>query len=186
VRFGTKPFTAITGDDVEQFLFDLKARGRAASTRNQYLQLVKSLFRWATKKGYIAPNPIAASEVRREKIAKRSRRLQVGEEAALLAACNPILWRLVVGALETCCRAGELLKLQWQHIDLVCGEIRVVAANAKDGEDCYLPISTRLRAVLDMVRHDPAGRLHGPRAFVFGNELGEAVSFPRRRGRPQC
>ena len=46
----------------------LRARGRAASTRNQYVQLVKAAFRWAIKKGYISRNPVSAdSELKRAK-----------------------------------------------------------------------------------------------------------------------
>ncbi len=40
------------------------------------------------------------------------------------------MYRLIVAALETGCRLGELLMLQWQDVDLKRDEIRVRAANA--------------------------------------------------------
>ena len=38
--FGEKPIGAITEDDFELFMKHLRVRGRAASTRNHYLQLI--------------------------------------------------------------------------------------------------------------------------------------------------
>jgi integrase len=75
-RLGDKPLGAITEDDLEAFLAALRAKGHAASTRNHYVQLLKASFRWATKKGYLARNPISEdSALTRAKIAKRHRRL---------------------------------------------------------------------------------------------------------------
>jgi hypothetical protein len=39
-RLGDKALGAITEDDLEAFLVDLRTKGRAASTRNQYVQLM--------------------------------------------------------------------------------------------------------------------------------------------------
>jgi integrase len=75
-RLGDKALGAITEDDLETFLAALRASGRAASTRNQYVQLVKASFRWAVKKGYVTRSPISEdSTLKRAKIAQRSRRL---------------------------------------------------------------------------------------------------------------
>jgi integrase len=70
----------------------------------------------------------------------------------LLNAASPRIYRLIVAALETGCRLGELLALRWQDVDLERREILVKAENAKDVEDRVLPISTRLEAVLDSPR----------------------------------
>lgn len=76
-RLGDKPLCAVTEDDLEVFLSNLRAKGRAASTRNQYVQLLKASCRWAVKKGYLARNPISEdSTLKRAKIAQRDRRLQ--------------------------------------------------------------------------------------------------------------
>jgi integrase len=98
---------------------DTRDEGRAASTRNKYVQLVKAMFRWGVKKGYLVRNPVAESEtIKREKHAKRSRPLVAdvlddkgkivheGEERRLLAVAGPHLQRLIIGALETGMRRG--------------------------------------------------------------------------------
>ena len=51
-RLGDKALGAITEDDLEALAVALRVKGRAASTRNQYVQLLKASCRWATRKGY--------------------------------------------------------------------------------------------------------------------------------------
>jgi integrase len=93
----------------------------------------------------------------------------------LLAACNPHLRVLVTAALETCCRVGELLSLQWKHVRFDLNEIRLPALNTKARRMRVLPMSQRLRALLDMRRFDPTGKPFAGAAFVFGNDVGEPV-----------
>jgi integrase len=156
--------------------------GRAASTRNHYVQILKAAFRWAARKGYIARSPISEdSALVRSKHAKRSRRIPPDEEAALLKAAQAMkrtgvwLYGLIVAAIETGCRLGELLGLQWADVDLDRRELRIRCETAKDEELRRLPISIRLAAVLDMAKLDPAGRVYWPAAHVFGL-LGKPVS----------
>ena len=71
--------------------------------------------------GYQLPtNPIAL--VRKPRIQNaRDRRLRPGElqrlETALAETRNPLIRPLILLAVETALRRGELLKLQWRHID---------------------------------------------------------------------
>ena len=121
------------------------------------------------------------TDVRREHHAARNRRLQPGEDVQLLAAATPRLQRLIIAALETACRRGELLALQWQDVSLSRGEftVRAVEVGAKKtGKERVLPISPRLRAVLELVRFDPAGRAHKPTCYVFGDAIGRKVGSP--------
>jgi integrase len=191
-RLGEKTIGSITEDDLEAFFGRLRAAGRAASTRNQYVQVLKASFRWAVKKGYLTRSPISEdSALKRTKIAQRSRRLAPdvldkagkltapGEERRLLAAAGSRLQRIIIAALETGCRRGELLSLQWRDVDRSRGEIRIRAEKAKDAEDRILPISTRLAGVLEMAKTDPAGKEYGADAYVFG-ELGERVENVKR------
>jgi integrase len=131
------------------------------------------------------------SDVRRvnERSAQRHRRLAQditnddgtvtpGEERQLLDVAPARLQRLIIAAFETCCREGELIQLQWQHVGR--DWIRLPAPHTKTGEWREIPISTRLRAVLDMARHDPAGREHPFDAFVFGDDVGAYAPFPKK------
>ena len=180
-RFGEKSIGAVTEDDIEMCLHALKDLGRAASTRNKYLQMFLSMSKWGQRKGYLSrPWVSPFTDLKREKQAQRSRRLQPDEEARLLQVATPGLYRLVVAALENGCRQGELLSLRWKHIDLERNEFTVTAENAKSRTTRHIPISRRLRAVLEMARHDPAGHPHGPDAYAFGDAVGRRVASPQK------
>jgi integrase len=178
---GVTPIAAITEDVIELFFAGLRADGLAASTRNKYIQFVKALFRWATKKGYLARNPIADSEaLKREKHAQRNRRLEPDEEAALLEHAGPRLKRLIIGAVESCCRQGELLSLTWRDVHLDRREMTIHAERTKTKTGRVLPISDRLVGVLEMAKTDPTGKDFGPEAFVFGDVVGRQVGDVKR------
>src|SRR5579864_7486147 len=120
-RLGEWPVATITEDVVEGFYAELVTAGRAASTRNHYVTIMKALFRWASRKGAITRSPLSAdSSLRRSKTAQRRRRVSPDEERALLAAADdltrgagPRLQWIIIAALETGARLGELLALQW-------------------------------------------------------------------------
>lgn len=202
---GDKPLGAITEDDIEAFFTHLRQQGRAASTANKYVQLCRALFRWAVRKKYLAQNPIADSEaIRREKMAQRSRRLapdvvdaksgkltRAGEERALLAVAGPQLQRLIIGALETGMRLGELLRLQWRDVDLTGRRLTVRAENTKTRTERILPIPARLAAVLEMAHATLVATLpevadahqraeHIARCYVFGDPAGRRVNIVRK------
>lgn len=200
VRLGAKLLRTVTEDDLEAFHAALRAKGRAASTLNQYVQVLKASFRWAAKKGYLARSPITEdSALTRRKIAQRDRRLvpdvlddkgklkTPGEERRLLAATekNPGMQRLIIAALDTACRRGELLALTWSDIDLNRREFTIRAANAKDGETRVLPISSRLAGVLAMAKLDPAGQEYKLTDHVFG-ELGHRVKSTKKAWNNAC
>lgn len=179
--FGQKALDAITEDDVEAFFASLRAAGKAASTRNKYVQLTKALFRWAAKKGYLARNPIADSEaLGREQMARRDRRLEPAEEETLLANAGAQLQRLIIAALETGCRRGELLSLTWADVNLPRREITIRAERSKTRTGRVLPVSARLLAVIEMGKTDPAGEDFGPDKFVFGDTVGQQVKDIKR------
>jgi integrase len=103
-----------------------------------------------------------------------------GEERRLLTAAGAWLQRLIIAALETGCRRGELLSLLWSDVTLTRGVIKVRAENAKSGKSRDIPISPRLRGVLKMIEHDPAGNPHKPTASVFGDKIGRQVKDPKK------
>ena len=192
---GKKPLGRVTEADFERFMQYLRLRGRAASTRNHYLQLIETLSAWGVKYGYLSRpwiRPLAElkqevdTELRREKVAHRNRRLRAGEEQALLTIATGRLYRVIVAALDTGCRQGELLALRWQEVNLDRRELRILADTAKDNEDRILPISARLLAILEMARHDPAGNVLGPQAYVFGSAIGERTKSLKTAWRTVC
>jgi integrase len=70
----------------------------------------------------------------------------------------------IIGAIETCCRKGELLKIQNKHVDGVNGWIQIPREHTKTRRARIIPFvgNRRLTEILDR-----RGGL-GPDAFVFG------------------
>lgn len=162
--------------------------GPVAARRN--LALLRAVFYWALGLDYIATNPFHKNgrpAVRGiGKKTERARRLHGDEGARLLAACGPHLRAVVECGLETGMRRGEILGLRWRDVALDVGEIRLPAGATKTKTARTIPISARLRAVLDMRRVDPAGEPLPPTAFVFGTEIGSRVASITTAWRAAC
>jgi integrase len=101
----------------------------------------------------------------------------MSEETRLLKAIQPYpqLQALFIAALESGCRIGELLALQWRQVDRASAQITLVNTTTKTTRTRTIPITARLRAVMEMRRTAPDGSEHGPDAYVFGNEVGEPI-----------
>ena len=174
--FGEKALTTITEDDIEAFFAHLRTEGKAASTRNKYIQTV-AMFRWAAKKGYLTRNPAGDSEaLKREQHARRDRRLEDGEEGNLLEHAGTHLQRLIIAALESGCRKGELLSLTWRDVNLDRREMTIRAERSKTGTARVIPISARLAGILELAKTDPTGKDFEADKFVFGDVVGQQVT----------
>ena len=89
-------------------------------------------------------------------------------------------------ALETGMRLGEILSLQWTQVEGLKftgsavrwepnAELVLPFGKTKTRRDRRIPISTRLKAILEMRRFDPAGEPIPPHGYVFGNAIGGRV-----------
>ena len=138
------------------------------------------MFNWAVTERIVPSSPFHVGGVPVVRMARetaRSRRLQGDEGERLLAACGAHLKDLVIAALETGCRLGELLSLQWSQVRLQePAELLLVGSKTKTRRARRVPVSSLLGAVLGARRRDPAGDLLPPDAYVFGDAIG------RRRG----
>tara|TARA_E500000318_G_C3565432_1_gene215445 strand:+ start:230 stop:1216 length:987 start_codon:yes stop_codon:yes gene_type:complete len=107
----------------------------------------------------------------------RDRRLKPGEEKRLIAGVGPrsILAAAIRLALETAMRRGELVKLDWRHVDLD----RCVAhlPQTKNGDTRDVPLSDKAVEVF----RELGPRDLGPVLGVPGNELGKEFREVRDR-----
>ncbi len=146
-------------------------RPASAATQVRYLAALSHAFTVAIREwGWLDQNPVR--NVRRpQEPGGRVRFLSDEERRALLAACrrspHPFLYPLVVLALATGARQGELLGLRWGDIDLARGVARL--ARTKNGEARALPLSAHALAVLGECAARPAGAA--------------GLVFPSRHGR---
>jgi integrase len=164
---------------------DRLARGKTPSgkpaspaTQVRYLAALGHALTIALREwGWLEDNPVR--KVRRPKEpGGRVRFLSEGERTVLLAACersrNPLLYPLVVLALATGARLGELLSLRWTDVDLTRGVARL--ARTKNGEPRTLPLTGRALAILTAL----AGPRPSDASFVFPSEHGQTPATLRK------
>ena len=151
---------------------------------NRLLEVLRHVFNWAIAEGYCDETPFKRHGVTVVKLARhmegeRTRRLEPGEEEALLAHAEPRLRSLIVAALSTGCRLGELLSLTWGQVrsdaDGTARQLVLPAAKTKTNQNRVIPVGGRLRAELEMRRHDPEGEAYPPEAAVFGEVTGARI-----------
>ena len=107
---------------------------------------------------------------------KRRRRISESEEAALLAVASPHLRSMIIAALDTGMRRGEMLALQFGDIDWTRRMITLRGSTTKSRRTRLVPIGTaRLLAVLAWLRLDSAGEHKADDVAVLSNEAGEAL-----------
>ena len=121
----------------------VRKRQRSPSTVNRYLTSLSHLFTVAVNEWeWVDTNPVR--KVRKLKEPRgRVRILSDTERAALLEVCKSSedrrLYPLVVLALSTGARSGELLSLRWPDVDLERGA--AVVHNTKNNERRSLPVT---------------------------------------------
>jgi integrase len=155
----------------------VQRRGGVVST-NRCLGRLRAFYNWAVVSGYVETTPFkkgGVNVIRLFKELERERRLEPQEEDLLLAEANPKLRALIIAALETGCRIGELVALRWRQVRWDLNEIHLSNRTTKGQRTRCLPMSQRVRAVLEMRQHDPAGNVLPGDTYVFGDEVGGQV-----------
>ena len=126
--------------------------GASPATVNKDLCLISALYRWAIRAGHVEENPARKVERLSEKGRARETYLTGAEARAFVEACPPALRPLIVTALNTGCRRGELLALTWRDVDLERREIVISAATEKTGRGRVIPMTTALHGLLEALR----------------------------------
>jgi len=168
--FGEWRLSAITTDTIR--LFRTK---RPLVAGNRDLNLLRAAFNWAVVRGLVERSPFRVGDVPVIKMAReeaRTRRLQPGEYERLTQAAFS-MHDIVVAAVETGMRRGEILSLQWSQVRFSPrAELFLPAVKTKTLKDRRVPMSSVLRAILERRQVDPAGEKLPPDAYVFGDEVG--------------
>jgi len=166
-NFGTTLLSQIGPKGVEEFLAARRAN-RKISTANRSLTILKHRFRKAEEWGYLArgTNPAAGFKTEKEKNG-REFFLTADQAETFLGKIADRYKPLVLTALHTGARRGELLGLSWEDVDL---DRRLLTfRNTKNGENRTVPMSETLSSAL---RRMP-GRLQG--GHVFRTAEGEPL-----------
>lgn len=147
-------------------------RMRKIASVNRELARLRTVLNLAVRRGWLAVNPFRrgdvlisqASEVERTRILSRA------EERRLLAICTEEgdgtrrggagslqnykrthLKPIIICALDTAMRYGEIMKLVWHDVDFLNGLIYAEGKNTKTLKKRIVPLTTRLRVELERI-----------------------------------
>jgi integrase len=145
--FGSLPLRRFNTVVVEQLQTDLMNRGLKNSSCNKVLNILKHMFTKAVEWDMVESEVL--KRVRKVKLlqdnSKRLRYLSKEECQALINSCDPHLKPVVITALNTGMRRGEILNLKWDQVDLRHGFILLDVT--KNGERREIPINKTLEAL---------------------------------------
>jgi len=170
--FGAYPLRAFNSRLLEQYQTERMEKGNKQvkyqvgnkpGTINRHIATIKHMFTKAVEWELVEEDVL--KKVRKLKLLeennRRLRYLSVEECGKLLSECPKHLRPIVITALHTGMRRGEILGLKWDNVDLKHGFI--LLDKTKNGERREIPIDQTLRATLTSIER----RLDLP--YVFFN-----------------
>jgi len=132
---------------------------------NRELQWVKKIFSLAVEWGWLTENPAQKIKYLKGET-HRTRFLQNDEISRLIETSVDYLKPIIITAISTGMRLGEILSLRWKDVDFEHGFLRV--EKTKNGESREIPINSYLAETLQgMVESRKLGN------YVFSKETGE-------------
>ena len=144
-EFGSRKIGSITVADVQSY-YNKKRNETTNSTANRYVGFLSAIFNRARVWGdFHGGNPCSMVQKGRES-SHRLRYLTSEEMERLLAAAHSRLYPVLMCALLTGMRRGEILNLTWENVSLDQDTLYIL--KSKSGKPRELPIPSKLRGVL--------------------------------------
>jgi integrase len=159
-HFGKRKLKSISYEDLRSFRLNRlntsthQSKQRSITTVNRELAYLRRILNIAERNSWIQKNPFKLGDslihVSDEK--KRERILTREEEKKLLAECvwlRAHLRPIIIAALDTGCRLGELLKMRWKDIDFETEIITIQAFNTKTMRERQISLTIRFKDELE-------------------------------------
>ncbi|MEJ7862153.1 MAG: site-specific integrase [Pyrinomonadaceae bacterium] len=204
--FGKRPLREITTESIFDYKrWRLKTNSKRTgepvkiSTINRELSTMRKMMRFAFGKGWTLRDIFfnakaidASFEIERHRILTLDEELRLlnscsgtreiiyqrnGKEvAATISVDNPFLKAMIVLALDSAMRLGEIQKMRWTDIDFDNGIITVLATNTKTERERLAPLSERARTELEKLKEIAPGENPFPykdikRSFATAKKL---------------
>jgi integrase len=135
------------------------------ATINRDLGCLRHFLYWAVDEGILPSNPLARPPLVRER-RKRRPVMSMEEEALLLSSASIHLHRIIIAALDTGMRRGEILNQQWQDVDFGRRLLFVSHSKTAEGEAREIPFTDRMFNLLWKLREN-----EGPIFTFQGNPI---------------
>lgn len=177
--FGNKLPEEVVTTDIDKLRARLEDKGLAPATVKQALVLLKRILNFGAKRGLCAPINISTLHFEMPKLNNmRTEDLNKEQLASLFHVLendsNRMIANMMLLALYTGMRKGEIYKLKWEHVDFERASIFLEAP--KGQTDQRIPLNSTARKVLE-------AQMHSESEYVFyGRKKGrlrEVKSFRR-------
>jgi integrase len=164
-RLGRHRLDQITPLVVEEFKQKRLKEGLKKSSINRELGLLKAMLGLAVKWGLVEKNGAKEASLFKLDEPLSNRVLSHEEEEKLLAACDapelrhraPHLKAVILVAVYTGLRRGEILRLRWSDIDFEKNVLTVCKSKTKSGQGRPVNLNSMLRDVLLELRDQSQG-----------------------------
>ena len=159
--FKNKCLSEITAQDIESFKME-RQKEVSKSTVNRQMSLLRGMFNKAVAWGKVQDNPMKSIQFFSEPEG-RLRFLEKEEAQKLIGNCDNNLRSIVVVALNTGMRRGEILNLQWQDVDYKRNIITLM--ETKNGKQRKIPMNLKVKSALEgLIKHPKS-----PYVFCYDN-----------------
>ena len=146
-----------------------RKKGTLPATIERELSLMKRAFNLAVKEWeWCKDNPV--SRVSRERFNNQIERwLTHEEESSFMAACPDGFKEIIIFALNTGMRQGEILNLEWPHVDLFRKTVTIT--RSKNGERRTIPLN---QSALEVLKSKAKVR-HIKSHYIFTSQNGTRI-----------
>ena len=176
--FGKLRAGEVTWFTVENYKSKRLKEGVSKKTINKELKILKSVYNMAKKLG-LYKGELPKIEVFKEEGDGRLRYLTPEEAERLIHACPEWFRPVVIFALNTGLRAGEIFSLRWENVDFENRVIRIESTRTKTKEVYTVPMNDVVYELLLKVKEAQVEKEidHG---YVFTNSKGLPYKYEDR------
>lgn len=179
----SRVLAAIRGADMAKYRDEQRQAGKSDATIRLNLMVISHLFEIARKEWGMESLSNPCKNIQMPSGSKqRDRRFAEDEEERLLKALeehcrSPYIPPLARFAIETAARRSELVKLQWENINLK--NRTAFLGDTKNGEDREIPLSSRAVSILAGIPRHISGRVFP----VSADAISRAIAAARKKAR---
>jgi integrase len=181
-RFGDRPISDVTRQEVQAYVAHLTQAGYAPKTIDHIHDVLSAVLRTAVKWGHLSDNPAREVDLPKLRTTRPKWVLTVAEAAAVIEVLPPLARTMVGLAVLSGLRRGELFAIRWRDLNEIPGSLLVREAVYEGVFDTpkteagirQIPLSAAARQLI--ADWQPQARSREPEALLFSTWSGKPIA----------